>query len=88
MKRDWSRRRFTKRGAATALSCMVLPRALARPARAAGKAKVVVIGGGPGGATAARYLAKYGAGSTPGIEITLVERNATYTTCFFGNLHL
>jgi NADPH-dependent 2,4-dienoyl-CoA reductase/sulfur reductase-like enzyme len=49
------------------------------------KPKVVVIGGGAGGATCARYLAKDGAGA---VEVTLVEANPIYTTCFFSNLYL
>ena len=49
----------------------------------AAKPKVVVIGGGAGGGTAARYIAKSGA-----VDVTLVEANASYTTCFFSNLYL
>lgn len=49
------------------------------------KPKVVVIGGGAGGATAARYLAK---DSDGGLDVTLVEANPIYTTCFFSNLYL
>ncbi|MBA3909692.1 MAG: flavocytochrome C [Rhodobacter sp.] len=47
--------------------------------------KVVVIGGGAGGATAARYIAKDSDGA---VEVTLVEANPIYTTCFFSNLYL
>jgi sulfide dehydrogenase [flavocytochrome c] flavoprotein subunit len=43
--------------------------------------KVVVIGGGPGGATAAKYLRM----ADPSIEVTLVEANAKYHTCFMSN---
>jgi NADH dehydrogenase FAD-containing subunit len=43
-----------------------------------------VIGGGIGGTTVARYLAL----STSTIDVTLVEPQHTYTTCFFGNLYL
>ena len=39
--------------------------------------KVVIIGGGFGGATCAKYLRVYDSG----IDVTLVEQNATYTTC-------
>ncbi|MDO9526845.1 MAG: NAD(P)/FAD-dependent oxidoreductase [Gemmobacter sp.] len=49
------------------------------------KLRVVVIGGGAGGATAARYLAKDGGGA---LDVTLVEANPIYTTCFFSNLYL
>ena len=54
------------------------------PARAAKPARVVIIGGGPGGATAARYLAK----APAGLDITLIEPRLHYTTCFFSNLYL
>lgn len=47
--------------------------------------KVVVVGGGPGGATAARYLAKDSKGA---IDVTLVEPAKTYTTCFFSNWYI
>ncbi|MFN3723188.1 MAG: FCSD flavin-binding domain-containing protein [Paracoccaceae bacterium] len=49
------------------------------------KPRVVVIGGGAGGATAARYLAKDSAGA---LDVTLIEANPIYTTCFFSNLYL
>lgn len=49
------------------------------------KPKVVVIGGGAGGATVARYLAKDSQGA---LDVTLVEVNPIYTTCFFSNLYL
>jgi len=47
--------------------------------------KVVVIGGGAGGATAARYVAKSSKGA---IEVTLIEPTRKYYTCFFSNLYL
>jgi NADPH-dependent 2,4-dienoyl-CoA reductase/sulfur reductase-like enzyme len=50
-----------------------------------GRPRVVVIGGGCGGATVARYLAKDSAGA---IDITLIEPQRTYNTCFFGNLYI
>ena len=56
----------------------------ARVARTQAKARVVVVGGGVGGATAAKYLAL----SAPELEITLVEPKPRYTTCFFSNLYL
>lgn len=49
------------------------------------KPRVVVIGGGAGGATAARYLAKDSGGA---LDVTLIEANPIYTTCFFSNLYL
>jgi NADPH-dependent 2,4-dienoyl-CoA reductase/sulfur reductase-like enzyme len=47
--------------------------------------RVVVIGGGPGGATVARYLAKDGDGK---INVTLIEPTRRYYTCFFTNLYI
>src|SRR6266403_3827006 len=47
-------------------------------------ARVVVVGGGIGGATVAKYLAT----DATGIEVTLVEPKPHYTTCFFSNLYL
>ncbi len=46
--------------------------------------RVVVVGGGYGGATAARYLKLWG-GS---IEVTLVERNTAFVSCPISNLVL
>jgi NADPH-dependent 2,4-dienoyl-CoA reductase/sulfur reductase-like enzyme len=53
--------------------------------RAQGKPRVVVVGGGAGGATAAKYIAKDSQGA---IEVTLVEPKDTFTTCFHSNLYL
>jgi len=50
-----------------------------------GKPRVVVVGGGAGGATAARYIAKDSKGE---IDVTLIEPTRTYYTCFFSNLFL
>ncbi|WP_136443137.1 NAD(P)/FAD-dependent oxidoreductase [Pacificoceanicola onchidii] len=50
-----------------------------------GKPKVVVIGGGAGGATAARYIAKDSKGE---IDVTLIEPTRVYYTCFFSNLYI
>ncbi len=50
-----------------------------------GKPRVVVVGGGAGGATAARYIAKDSKGD---VDVTLIEPTRTYYTCFFSNLYL
>ncbi|BAQ69820.1 sulfur oxidation F protein [Rhodovulum sulfidophilum] len=47
--------------------------------------RVVALGGGAGGATAARYIAKDSDGA---IEVVLIEPGKTYYTCFFSNLYL
>ncbi|MFO7805094.1 MAG: NAD(P)/FAD-dependent oxidoreductase [Paracoccaceae bacterium] len=60
--------------------------ALAAPmVRAQGKPRVVVVGGGAGGATAARYIAKDSDGA---IDVTLIEPSRSYYTCFFSNLYI
>jgi sulfide dehydrogenase [flavocytochrome c] flavoprotein chain len=46
--------------------------------------RVVVIGGGFGGATAAKYLRKW----EPRIDVTLVERNEFFVSCPISNLVL
>jgi len=43
--------------------------------------KVVVVGGGVGGCTVAKYLRKL----DPGVDVTLVEPNRQYTSCFMSN---
>lgn len=48
------------------------------------KARVVVIGGGFGGATAAKYIRLW----DPSIDVVLVERDATFTSCPISNLVL
>jgi sulfite dehydrogenase len=44
--------------------------------------RVVVVGGGYGGATAARYLRRWGGR----VEVTLVERNPSFVSCPMSNL--
>ena len=46
--------------------------------------RVVVVGGGFGGATAARYLRLWGGN----VDVTLVERNAAFVSCPISNLVL
>lgn len=45
--------------------------------------KVVVVGGGYGGATAAKYLRLF---SNNGIDVTLIEPNANFVSCPISNL--
>ncbi len=42
---------------------------------------VVIIGGGIGGATAARYIKR----ADPAVDVTIIEPNANYYTCFMSN---
>lgn len=53
--------------------------------KAQGTPRVVVVGGGAGGATAARYIAKDSKGA---VDVTLIEPTRKYYTCFFSNLYL
>lgn len=75
-----NRRKFLK-----AASAFAAASTLPYPAFSQAKPKVVVIGGGPGGTTAAKYIAKDSAGD---IEVTLVEPAREFTTCFHSNLYL
>ncbi|ETX27247.1 NAD(P)/FAD-dependent oxidoreductase [Roseivivax isoporae] len=47
--------------------------------------RVVVVGGGAGGATAARYIARESSGA---VNVTLIEPTRRYYTCFFSNLYI
>ncbi len=51
---------------------------------AQGAAKVVIVGGGAGGASVAHALKR----AEPKLDVTLIETNPQYTTCFFSNLYL
>ncbi|RKE73463.1 NAD(P)/FAD-dependent oxidoreductase [Pseudorhodoplanes sinuspersici] len=75
-----NRRQFLGGAGALAASGM-----LAMPAIAQAKPKVVVVGGGPGGATVAKYVAQDSKGA---IEVILVEPAKQFVTCFHSNLYL
>lgn len=76
-----SRRRFLANTAAAgaALGAGVVPSCARPPGK--GAPEVVVIGGGYGGATCARYLRYF----DPDVKVTLVEMRARYRTCPFSN---
>src|SRR5205823_7968622 len=75
------RRDFLKAGAAAAAAtlagCAAVP-------GAAAKARVAVVGGGYGGATAAKYIRLL----DPSIEVVLVEPNAAFVSCPISNMVL
>ncbi|MEM6985938.1 MAG: FAD-dependent oxidoreductase, partial [Pseudomonadota bacterium] len=74
-----NRRNFMSLTAASTL-------ALSAPAvLGAARPRVVVVGGGAGGASLARSLAAQSQGA---IDVVLVEPTRTYYTCFFSNLYL
>ena len=78
-----SRRRFTSLAGvslAAATTPLFAPAVLGQA-----KPRVVVVGGGPGGGTVARYVAKDAAGA---IDVTLIEPQREFTTCFFSNVYL
>ncbi|WP_313571676.1 FCSD flavin-binding domain-containing protein [Comamonas terrigena] len=68
-------------GAAAGVTSLALPSIVRAQAASA---HVVVIGGGFGGATAARYLRQL----APQLRVTLVEPAARFYTCPFSNLYL
>jgi len=81
----FSRREFLKASGAAATTsllpgCAMEPSAPSKPI-----GRVVVIGGGFGGATAAKYIRLWGGGA---IDVLLVERNAEFVSCPTSNLVL
>ncbi len=72
-----TRRGFVKgAGAATAVGMFGVPYLALGATK-----KVVVVGGGTGGATAAKYLRM----ADPGIDVTLIEAEKYYYTCYLSN---
>ncbi|WP_198110183.1 FAD-dependent oxidoreductase [Inhella proteolytica] len=76
---------MNKRELLKALSAGSLALPWSRAAQPAGLARVVVVGGGMAGATAAKYLRLW---SQRSIEVTLVEPSAQYTSNIMSNLVL
>ncbi len=77
---DVSRRGFGRLAGGVVAGATVLPHfAIAQT-----KPRVVVVGGGAGGATVAHYLKK----DAPNVEVTLIEANPTYSSSFFSNLYV
>jgi len=73
-----NRRNFIKIvGGASAISAIGFPAIAA----AGGKKQVVIVGGGVGGATAAKYIRR----ADSSVEVTLIEPNEHYYTCFMSN---
>ncbi len=72
---------LTRRGAVAGLLAAGLPASLLH-AQGRSVARVVIIGGGFGGASAARMLREV----APAIEVTLIEPARTYVACPFSNL--
>ncbi|MBU0752815.1 MAG: NAD(P)/FAD-dependent oxidoreductase [Gammaproteobacteria bacterium] len=78
-----NRREFLKVSAAGAAAVGV--GSLAGCTGTKGSGNVVIIGGGYGGATAAKYIRMWSEG---GINVTLIERNTNFVSCPMSNLVL
>lgn len=72
-----TRRRFLNAAGAMALA------GCATASTRAARGRVVVVGGGYGGATVARYIREWSAGA---IEVVLVERDPAFVSCPMSNL--
>ena len=71
----------TRRDVARGIASAAAASAFAHPAFAQAAARVVVIGGGFGGASCARTLRQL----DPKLQVTLVEPNQVFTACPFSN---
>jgi sulfide dehydrogenase [flavocytochrome c] flavoprotein subunit len=74
-------RLVTRRNVVGGIAASVAALAFRRPSYAQSAARIVVIGGGFGGASCARALKQI----DPKFEVTLVEPNRTFTACPFSN---
>lgn len=79
--KKFNRRNFIKLSGG-AMGVAASAAAFYTPSVFAARARVVVVGGGMGGATAARYIKRL----DPAIDVTIVEANPTYHTCFLSNM--
>ena len=77
------RRKFTQLLGAVGAAAAA-PSAIGSFAYAQNSGNVVVIGGGAGGASAAHLIKK----GSPDLNVTLIETNPQFTTCFFSNLYI
>src|SRR5258707_4908605 len=74
-------RRPTRRDVASGIAASAAASAVPYPSFAQSAARIVVIGGGFGGASCARALRKLDAK----LQVTLIEPNRTFTACPFSN---
>ena len=81
--RDLSRRDFGKLAGAAGAGALTST-AWGTFAIAQGAPKVVIVGGGAGGATAAHFVKK----EAPNLDVTLIEANSIYSSSFFSNLYI
>ncbi|MCB1802787.1 MAG: FAD-dependent oxidoreductase [Gammaproteobacteria bacterium] len=74
---NFTRRKFLQvTGGAVAVSSLAFPAIVGAASK-----KVVIVGGGVGGATAAKYIRR----ADSSIDVTLIEPNKDYYTCFMSN---
>ena len=78
-----NRRNFLQAGAVIAAGGVATMTGCASVGGSSGP-KVVIIGGGYGGATAAKYIKMWG----PTIDVTIIERNTSFISCPISNLVL
>lgn len=77
--------RITGLGAATAATGLS---SLNRRAKAESPQNIVIVGGGFAGATAAKYLVEWAAAEGLLLNVTLIDRNSTYSSPILSNLVL
>ena len=78
-----NRRNFLQAGAVIAAGGVATMTGCASVGGSSGP-KVVIVGGGYGGATAAKYIKMWG----PTIDVTIIERNTSFISCPISNLVL
>ena len=78
---DQNRRRLLQ-GIGVSSATALIPNAVLAAGGKAARGRVVIIGGGFGGSTAAKYLRKW---SDRGIDVTLIERNSEFISCPASN---
>lgn len=76
---NFTRRKFLKAGIAAAVAGSSM--SFGSFAIGGATKKVVVVGGGIGGATAAKYIRMM----DPSVDVTIIEANEDYYTCFMSN---
>lgn len=76
--------KISRRGLATLAGASALTLAAPGLLRAQGAGRLVIVGGGFGGASAARFAAI----NYPDVSVTLVEPQTSFVTCPYGNLIL
>jgi NADPH-dependent 2,4-dienoyl-CoA reductase/sulfur reductase-like enzyme len=72
---------MTRRNVVAGVAASAASSAFPSPSRAQSVARIVVIGGGFGGASCARALRRI----DPKLQVTLIEPNRTFTACPFSN---